>query len=111
MALADTAPAQKFTDRRRPLWTLATLITLLPLVGAALQFLLSHFFASERVRRWRRAARDIVVAEVLRQFHADGGSIESASQYHQFSLEALLLVVANAARLVKEKSAGEGSKP
>ena len=36
MAHADTAPAQHFTDRRRPLWTLATLITLLPLVGAAL---------------------------------------------------------------------------
>ena len=36
MAHADVATAQKFTDRRRPLWALATFITLLPLVGVAL---------------------------------------------------------------------------
>lgn len=63
------------------------------LVALALHFAILHLFAGETAQQWRERARSHVRDEVLRQFRSDGGNIESAMQYHQFSLEAALLVV------------------
>jgi hypothetical protein len=62
------------------------------LVALALQYTLLHFFEGDLIEKWKGAVLSELNAEVLHQFRPDGGNIESAMQYHQFSLEALLLM-------------------
>lgn len=61
------------------------------LIAAALQYGLLGLFDGDTVGTWRDQSRQIVLSQMARQFHPDGGNFESAFAYHQFSLEALLV--------------------
>jgi hypothetical protein len=71
------------------------------LVAVALQYALLHLFRGDEAERWKSSARGLLQQELTRQFRPDGGNVESAMQYHQFSLEAVLVAVAFAAAELK----------
>ncbi len=62
------------------------------LVSAALQYILLHLFQDGVSNGWQSRALYVVEEQLLRQFRSDGGNFESATQYHQFVLEALLVM-------------------
>lgn len=74
------------------------------LVTLALQYVLLHLFDGPIVERFRRRVLEALETEVLHQFRSDGGNIESALQYHQFSLEALLI----ATGVLSDRNAEDG---
>jgi hypothetical protein len=45
---------------------------------------------SSRTARWARRGEQLLHTEVLRQFHADGGTYEQSLPYHLFSLDVVL---------------------
>lgn len=51
------------------------------------------FFQGNAAQQFRQFALDELGREVLRQFHGDGGNFESATGYHQFSLEVYLVAL------------------
>lgn len=58
------------------------------LIAALLHYGLLHLFDQGSTASWRQASQEIIIREMERQFHADGGNFESALLYHQFVLEA-----------------------
>jgi hypothetical protein len=51
----------------------------------------SFFNGLKQASRWREQAREILLREILRQTHEDGGTREQATGYHLFVLEFFLL--------------------
>ena len=48
--------------------------------------------------RWERTGRDILIAEIVRQVHADGGHVELSAHYHRYALDFYLLALTVARR-------------
>jgi Heparinase II/III-like protein/Heparinase II/III N-terminus len=48
--------------------------------------------------RWVRRGRDILLAEIGRQIHADGGHAEGSTHYHRYTLDIYLLALLAATR-------------
>jgi len=48
--------------------------------------------------RWARRGRDILVAEIDRQIHADGGHAEGSTHYHRYTLDIYLFALIAAMR-------------
>jgi len=65
------------------------------LVGeSTLLYLLGSFLTqAEGSSSWRQRGWEVLVGEVEKQFHSDGGSVEQATSYHHFSLGFFLLAV------------------
>jgi len=54
--------------------------------------------------RWARTGRDVLVAEIHRQIHADGGHVELSAHYHRYTLDFYLLALA-VARITDDAAA------